>query len=88
MEYLKTNPKDDNPEHYTTVKLSEVNIDNITFQVISKTVNLSEQNYIYTSVMYIAEIQGKEFSITCIYDNEIDEEKIKKAIKNSNFNFF
>lgn len=83
--YLKENPKNDSPKIITTVKVSELAIDEIKFYIVSTTTNYTEQNYSYTSDFYIAEIQGKEFSIVAIYDNEIDKKKIKKSIVESTF---
>ncbi|MFD1015472.1 hypothetical protein [Winogradskyella rapida] len=84
-EYFKVNPKNDNPKNIVTVKVNELIIDETTFYVISKTINYSEQNYSYTSDYYVTEIQGKEFSIAAVYDNETDKQKIEKSILESTF---
>lgn len=84
-EYFKVNPKNDNPKDIVTVKVSEITIDNTKFYLISKTTNYTEQNYSYTSDYYVTEIQGKEFSILAVYDNETDKRKIEKSILESTF---
>lgn len=84
-EYFKVNPKEDNPKNIVTVKVSQLTIDETKFYLISKTVNYTEQNYSYTSDYYVAEIQGKEFSIAAVYDNENDKQKIEKSILESTF---
>jgi hypothetical protein len=84
-EHFKVNPKDDNPKNIISVKVSELIIDEMKFYLISKTTNFTEQNYSYTSDYYVSEIQGKEFSIAVIYDNEIDKQKIEKSILESTF---
>ena len=67
------------------VKINEVIIDKKKFYLISKTTNYTEHNYSYTSDYYVTEIEGKEFSIVTIYDNEIDRQKIEKSITESTF---
>ena len=84
-EFFKVNPKDDNPKNNVFVKISEVIIDKKKFYLISKTTNYTEHNYSYTSDFYVTEIEGKEFSIVTIYDNEIDRQKIEKSITESTF---
>ena len=84
-EYFKVNPKDDNPKNIVTVAVNELMIDETTFYLISKTTNYTEQNYSYTSDYYVSEIQGKEFSIAVVYDNETDKQKIEKSILESTF---
>ncbi|MBR9847480.1 MAG: hypothetical protein GYB35_15865 [Algicola sp.] len=84
-EYFKVNPKEDNPKNIVTVKVSQLTIDETKFYLISKTVNYTGQNYSYTSDYYVTEIQGKEFSIAAVYDNETDKQKIEKSILESTF---
>ncbi len=84
-EYFKVNPKDDNPKNIVTVAVNELMIDETKFYLISKTTNYTEQNYSYTSDYYVSEIQGKEFSIAVVYDNETDKQKIEKSILGSTF---
>lgn len=84
-EYLRENPKNDDLKKTVTVKVSEVTIDRIKFYLISKTTNFIENDYSFTSDYYVTEIQGKEFSIATIYDNETDKKKIEKSILESTF---
>ncbi|WP_338731378.1 hypothetical protein [Mangrovimonas cancribranchiae] len=84
-EYFKVNPKNDDPKIIVNVSVSEVVIDQTKFYLISKTTNYTEQNYSYTSDYYVSEIQGKEFSIAAVYDNETDKQKIEKSILESTF---
>lgn len=84
-EYFKVNPKNDNPKNIVTVEVTELIIDQTTFYLIRKTINYTEQNYSYTSDYYVSEIQGKEFSIIAVYDNETDRQKIEKSILESTF---
>lgn len=84
-EYFKANPKDNNSNNIITVEVSELIIDERKFFLISKKTELTEQNYSYTSNYFVAEIEGKEFSIVAIYDNEQDKKKIEKSILESTF---
>ncbi len=83
--YFKESSKEDDPKNITTVKVSEVVIDKIKFYLISSTLTFTEKKYAYTSDYYVTEIQGKEFSIAVMYDNEIDKRKIEKSITESTF---
>lgn len=84
-EYLKVNPKNVDPKIIVSVKVSELEIDQKKFYLIRKTTNYTEQDYSYTSDYYVSEIEGKEFSIVAIYDNETDRKKIEKSILESTF---
>ncbi|MCP4054190.1 MAG: hypothetical protein GY739_14265 [Mesoflavibacter sp.] len=84
-EYFKVNPKNDDPKIIVTVKVNEMLIDETKFYLIRKTINYTEQNYSYSSDYYVSEIQGKEFSIAVVYDNDADKLKIEKSILESTF---
>lgn len=84
-EYFKVNPKNNDPNIKVNVSVSELTIDKRKFYLISKTTNYTEKNYSYTSDYYVSEIEGKEFSIAVIYDNETDKNKIEKSILESTF---
>lgn len=84
-EYFKINPKNNNPKNIVTVLVNEIIIDQIKFYLIRKTINYSEHNYTYTADYYVSEIQGKEFSILTVYDNENDKQIIEKSILESKF---
>jgi hypothetical protein len=84
-EYLKLNPKNDDPKIIVTLNVNEITIDEKKFYLISKTTNYTEQNYSYTSDYYVSEIEGKEFSIAVVYDNKTDKKKIEKSILESTF---
>lgn len=83
--FLKENQKKEHPKAIVTLKVQELTIDKKKFYLLSKTTTYSEQHYTYTSDFYVSEIQGKEFSITVVCDNETDREKIKKSILESTF---
>jgi|GEM_PF-3327121 len=84
-EYLKENPKNDELEKTVTVSVSDITIDKIRFYLIIKTTDFTKKDYSFTSDYYVTEVQGKEFSIADVYDNEIDKQKIKKSILESTF---
>ncbi|MGJ8731874.1 MAG: hypothetical protein ACSHW4_01980 [Cellulophaga sp.] len=84
-EYLETHPKDNSPKNTVNVLVRELVIDKMKFYLIRKTTNYTVEKYSYTSDYYVAEIEGKEFSITAIYDNEFDKQKIEKAVLESTF---
>ncbi|AFM02746.1 hypothetical protein Fleli_0257 [Bernardetia litoralis DSM 6794] len=84
-EYFKVNPKNDDPKIIVTVNVNELLIDETKFYLIRKTINYTEQNYSYSSDYYVSEIQGKEFSIAVVYDNDADKLKIEKSILESTF---
>lgn len=84
-EFLKHNPSVEDPTILVSVDIKEQIIDGKKFYLVIKTVDYTEHNFSYTMVYYVTHIDGVEFSISVIYDNEEDKLKIEKSILESTF---
>lgn len=67
------------------ITTKEITIDNQKFFVIESKFYHKEKYYTYWNVMYITELSDKEFSVSAIYDNEVDKKKIEESILKSKF---
>lgn len=67
------------------IKTKEILIDKIKFSVVETKIYHKENNYTYWTEMYIADLSGKEFSISVTYDNERDKKIIEQSILQSKF---
>lgn len=68
-----------------TINSKEISIDGIMFSIVETKIYHKEKNYTYWTEMFIAEISGKEFSISAAFDNNIDKMKIEESILKSKF---
>lgn len=73
-------------ESEVNITKKELQISGVKFYVIENTINHKTKNYTYKTKMYIAEIENTEFNISCVIDNEVDENNMTKAIVESKFN--
>jgi hypothetical protein len=63
----------------------EVLIDSKKFYTIESEMFDNENNYLYSSMLFIGEISEKEVSFALIFDNKIDKDLITKSLINSKF---
>ena len=64
----------------------EVVIDSKQFYTIENTMYDNENNYLYSSLLFLGEISKKQVSFTLIFDNQQDKELLVNSLINSKFN--
>lgn len=67
------------------VQLERKKIQDIPFYLIRSQIRHLESDYQYISDVYLTEINGKEFNVTLIYDNDEDKQTLEEIFYNSSF---